>query len=113
MKLDEILVRARYLIFSVYNTQLGRVLERMLIVAEHIKHTPESPHVDMGVNFVIIVQIEHFGRSVHGRGLFSELFFEQITLVDRPRVVRMIDSGGSAAKIAQLYLVVARYEEVL
>ena len=113
VEVGEVAVVGRYLIFAVDDAELGRVLERMLVEAEHKQDTAERPHVHLCVDAIVAVQVEHLGRAIHRRRVLGHLVLDETPLVGRPRVVRREHLGRRAAEVAQLNLVVLRYEEVL
>ena len=67
----------------------------------------------LGINGVVVIQIEHFGRSIHGRRLLGNLLLYQVALVDGPTVIWPVDFSGCAAEVAQLDLVASGDKEVL
>lgn len=85
----------------------------MLVEAQDEEDTAERPDVRLRVDAVVVVQVEHLWRSVARRRLLGDLVLDQTALVDRPRVVGLVDRGRGAAKVAQLDLVVGRDQVVL
>lgn len=113
MKLVELFIIRWYDKLAVDDSQLGAILERMSIEAEQVEHTAESPDVTARVDSLIAVEVEHLGRSIHGRGLLGDLVLDETALVGRPRVVGRKHLGGGAPEVAQFYLERRRDEEIL
>ena len=113
MKRRELCVIGGYLVIGVDYPQLSSVLVRMLVEAENEQHTAQRPDVCLSVDAVVVVEIEHLWRPVARRRLLGDLVLDEAPLVHRPRVVRLVDSGGGAAKVAQFDLIVARDQVVL
>lgn len=54
-------------VVAIEDRELGRVLERMLHVAQRVEDTAERPHVDRVVYLTIVPRVEHLWRAVHRR----------------------------------------------
>ena len=60
-------------VVAVDDAQLGRVFERVSVVAEQVEHTAQRPDVGLRVDPVVVPRIQHLGRPVHRRCVLRHL----------------------------------------
>ena len=60
-------------VVAVDDAQLGRILERVSVVAEQVEHAAQRPDVGLRVDPVVVPRVQHLGRPVHGRRVLGHL----------------------------------------